>query len=400
MPGTGPDGGPRRKAKMGIARLTLKRFSSLSLMLPLSHVTRVLVEGKDEETRRLAAFTHHERGCRLFSADDPVMDADFDLLLTASPPETSRLSHWASLLKPGGVAATIHPVDPSGKPTPENGWEDALDYPALRTSRAGTRSLIRGFRKPGEIPVEMREGVDRLGISLVVPAFNEERYLGRMLESAAAAVEHLVADQGVEGEIIVADNSSTDRTASIASDAGVILTREPKRQIAAARNNGARLARGDILVFSDADNILSENLLTSIYKAMKTDRYVGGGVTVKMEKGSLFGNLVQTVFNILSRITGYSGGVIYTQRERFFRLGGFNEHFFTNEDGLLIQELAREKKRYGLEYHTVKDAWIITSNRKFVEADVFDMLRQSRELATGKRDPRKKEDCSIWYERE
>ena len=132
---------------------------------------------------------------------------------------------------------------------------------------------------------------------------------------------------------------------------------------------------------------------------MKTGRYVGGGVTVKMEKGSIFGSIVQSVFNILSWVTGYSGGVLYTRRTRFFRLGGFNEYFYTNEDGLLIQELAREKKRCGLEYHTVRDAWIITSNRKFVEMDVFDMLRQSRELATGKRDPRKKEDCDIWYQR-
>ena len=273
---------------MNASRLTTGRFNVVSLMLPLSHATRVFLDGKDEETRRLAAHIRHERGSLVFSKGDSDGESAFDLVLSASVPDADFFSRCARLLKPGGVAASTNSAGDSGRRAEDSGWKDALDYPALRGRSSRKRHPIRGFRKPGDSAELIHDSVGGPGISLVVPAFNEERFLGRMLDSAGAALEHLASHQDVEGEIIVVDNSSTDRTAAIASEWGAIVTTEPKRQIATARNRGARLARGEFLVFSDADNILSENLLTSIYAAMKTGRYVGGGVTVKMEKGSIF----------------------------------------------------------------------------------------------------------------
>ena len=220
-----------------------------------------------------------------------------------------------------------------------------------------------------------------------------------MLESALASADRLKKETGMDTEIIVADNGSTDNTAGIAREMGAKVVYEPHRQIAAARNRGARETMGEILVFSDADNIFEASLLLSIYNRMKTGLYVGGGVKVKMEKGSALGRVVQAVFNTVSLLIGYSGGVLYTDRNRFFKLGGFNESFYTNEDGLLIREMAREKKRTGLRYSTVRDSYVITSNRKFRSMKFMDLLRQSFELATGRRDPKLRDDCSIWYDR-
>jgi glycosyltransferase involved in cell wall biosynthesis len=87
-----------------------------------------------------------------------------------------------------------------------------------------------------------------LAISIVIPAYNEEAYLGQCLDAIAA---HAAA--GV-CEIIVVDNASTDGTrALIESRAGVSYVFEPAKGITRARQCGFRHARGDVLAFVDAD---------------------------------------------------------------------------------------------------------------------------------------------------
>src|SRR5438270_12832271 len=81
-------------------------------------------------------------------------------------------------------------------------------------------------------------------ISVVVPAFNEERLLPGSLSSIRAAAEGF-ARLGWESELIVCDNNSNDRTAQIAKRAGAEVVFEPVNQIGRARNTGAARARGD-----------------------------------------------------------------------------------------------------------------------------------------------------------
>ena len=90
-------------------------------------------------------------------------------------------------------------------------------------------------------------------ISIVVPAFNEERLLGESLAQMKSAAGVFVR-QGWEVELIVCDNNSTDRTAEIARAAGALVVFEPVNQIARARNRGAAAATGDWLIFVDADS--------------------------------------------------------------------------------------------------------------------------------------------------
>src|SRR6266853_2097683 len=84
---------------------------------------------------------------------------------------------------------------------------------------------------------------DSLKISIIVPAFNEEKLLARTLGQLKEAMRVFDA-QGWAGQLIVCDNNSTDRTSQIARDAGAEVVFEPVNQIARARNAGAATASG------------------------------------------------------------------------------------------------------------------------------------------------------------
>ena len=90
-------------------------------------------------------------------------------------------------------------------------------------------------------------------VSLVIPAFNEEDFLPALLDTVGEARAHYSGDQDAI-EVVVADNCSTDGTAEIAADRGCTVASVERRRIAAARNVGARTARGDIVAFVDADS--------------------------------------------------------------------------------------------------------------------------------------------------
>ena len=83
-------------------------------------------------------------------------------------------------------------------------------------------------------------------ISIVVPAFNEEKLIADSLSSINSAAESFKKLKW-EVELIVCDNNSTDRTAELARQAGAIVVFEPVNQIGRARNRGASVATGDWL---------------------------------------------------------------------------------------------------------------------------------------------------------
>jgi glycosyltransferase involved in cell wall biosynthesis len=91
---------------------------------------------------------------------------------------------------------------------------------------------------------------DRASISLIIPAYNEEAYIGTCLEAVARHVQDRVC------EVIVVDNASTDRTAEVVAEyPGVVRISAPAKGITKARQAGYRHASGEILAFIDADTI-------------------------------------------------------------------------------------------------------------------------------------------------
>src|SRR2546423_14621481 len=91
--------------------------------------------------------------------------------------------------------------------------------------------------------------------SVIIPAYNEEQYLPRLLDSIEVARSHHSGGRD-QIEVIVADNDSTDATAAVASKRGARVVHVAKRRIAAARNGGALAGQGEILCFIDADSAI------------------------------------------------------------------------------------------------------------------------------------------------
>ena len=106
-----------------------------------------------------------------------------------------------------------------------------------------------------------KEGVSLVVFSIVIPAFNEENYLGNTLDSLRSGMSEI---PDLKGEIIVVDNNSSDKTAAVANSKGARVVFEPINQISKARNTGAKFAKGEYLIFIDADTQVSPKLLASI----------------------------------------------------------------------------------------------------------------------------------------
>lgn len=95
--------------------------------------------------------------------------------------------------------------------------------------------------------------MEALKISLVIPAYNEEKYIGACLEHAIAS------SQNRFHEIIVVDNNSSDRTAAIAGAIpGVRVVRESQKGITHARQCGYLASTGDVIAYTDADTHMPE----------------------------------------------------------------------------------------------------------------------------------------------
>src|SRR5438876_11536706 len=115
-------------------------------------------------------------------------------------------------------------------------------------------------------------------LSFIVPAHNEEFELSSTLAAIASAVSN--TDQPYE--IIVVDDASTDATPELASNTGAKVVQIHRRQIAAARNAGARTAQGEYLFFIDADTRISREHVSEGIAALEAG-YAGGSARVAMD---------------------------------------------------------------------------------------------------------------------
>src|SRR6266511_2882767 len=147
----------------------------------------------------------------------------------------------------------------------------------------------------------------RMKISVIVPAFNEEKFIARALRKIKAATGAFSL-LGWESEIIVCDNNSTDRTADKARAGGATVVFEPVNQISRARNTGAAAATGDWLVFVDADSHPSPELFADTAEAMTNGECLGGGVTVRLDEFAIGLSLFTKLWNLISRTRKWCAG--------------------------------------------------------------------------------------------
>src|SRR2546421_2118789 len=185
-------------------------------------------------------------------------------------------------------------------------------------------------------------------ISIIIPAFNEERLIGATLESVQEAGKAFT-ERGWSVELIVCDNNSTDRTADLARAAGARVVFEPQNQIARARNCGATAATGDWLVFIDADSRPSRGLFGQVADQIAGGRCVAGGSTMKLDREYRLAGWAIRFWNRLSRWKRWAAGsFIFCEADAFREIGGFNLELFASEEIDLskrLVKLARAKKR-------------------------------------------------------
>lgn len=201
-------------------------------------------------------------------------------------------------------------------------------------------------------------------ISIIIPAFNEERLLSQTLGHVTSARAALTA-LGWDSELIVCDNNSTDRTADIARAAGATVVFESVNQIGRARNRGAEVATGDWLLFIDADSHPSEALFADTAHAINSRRCLAGGCTVRLEDGYPVANFFTGFWNFVSRWQRLmAGSFIFCEAAAFRKIGGFNNELFAGEELDLskrFQQLARETDREIVILHQHP---LVTSARK------------------------------------
>ena len=201
--------------------------------------------------------------------------------------------------------------------------------------------------------------------SLIIPAYNEERLLGRLLDSVDAARATYGGGDAVE--VIVADNASTDRTAVIAATRGCRVIAVEKRVIAAARNAGARAARGEFLAFVDADAQVHPDTFVEIDRALADPRVVAGATGARLERWSIgiaftYAMIVPIVF-----LTGMDTGVVFCRKQDFEAVGGYDESRLVAEGVAFLWALRSLGKARGQRLTRATRAKAVASTRKFDE---------------------------------
>jgi glycosyltransferase involved in cell wall biosynthesis len=226
-------------------------------------------------------------------------------------------------------------------------------------------------------------------ISVIVPAFNEEKLLGATLACIREATK------GMDVELLVCDNNSTDRTAEIARDAGAKVVFEPLNQISRARNAGAAVASGDWLVFVDADSYPDAALFAEVAVTIAGGRYVGGGATMRFDEADWLGRGSIVIWNGISRAMRWAAGsFVFCRTDAFRQIGGFSTELYASEE----IDFSRRLKRLGrftiLHRHPLR-----TSGRKLRLYSNREALRLLlRFVVSGGRSLKRREDCFLWYD--
>jgi len=177
-------------------------------------------------------------------------------------------------------------------------------------------------------------------LSIIIPTLNEEDYLPLLLDSILPKNQ----DSEINLEIIVADAGSTDKTIEIAKSYGCKITKGGLP--AKGRNEGVKVAQGDLLLFLDADLVLPKDFLRNSlneFQKRKLDvasyRLTPRTDSVLIRKGfNFFYNWPITFFQ---KIISAGAMGILVKKGLFDRVEGFNEEIKLAEDHYFVQQASR-----------------------------------------------------------
>lgn len=198
-------------------------------------------------------------------------------------------------------------------------------------------------------------------LSIVIPTLNEEDYLSSLLQS----IKKQSFDR--EYELIVSDAGSEDNTVEIANNFGCkkIKGGWPGR----GKNEGAKLAKGDLILFVDADVILPENFIEKNVKEFEL-RNLDVASFYLQSTNKVHNVLFKILFNFPSRITErifpQAMNVILAKKNLHQKIGGFDEEIKLGEELDYIRRGAKIG-RLGV----LKSVKIFASSRRFQQDGWF-----------------------------
>ena len=206
-------------------------------------------------------------------------------------------------------------------------------------------------------------------LSIIIPCLNEERYVGKLLDC-------LKAQTFKDYEIIVSDSHSKDRTAKVVlehqkKDRRIRLVEGFAKNVSEARNNGAKRAKAERLLFMDADVTLDNDFLEKALKEIKERKLEICGCYLTPDSGHLFDrfghSLLNSWFFAMQYVWPHTvGQCIFSTKALHKKLRGFDGTILFAEDN----DYANRAKKFAT-FRVLRTVRIISSTRRFENENRF-----------------------------
>jgi len=193
-------------------------------------------------------------------------------------------------------------------------------------------------------------------LSIIIPTLNEENFLSRLLES-------IKRQDFSEHEIIVSDAGSKDKTVELAKNYNVKIVEGGLP--AKGRNEGAKVAKGDLVLFLDADVVLPEDFLEKALKEFQKRNLDVASFCLDSQSRKKGENFLYNFFYnwpiiIFEKILSHGSQAILVKKEFFEKIKGFDESIKFAEDHNFVRRI-KKVGRFGV----IRSAKIISSPRRF-----------------------------------
>lgn len=205
-------------------------------------------------------------------------------------------------------------------------------------------------------------------LSIIIATLNEEKYLPSLLASIRRPVF-------TDYEVIVSDGSSQDRTREVAAGLGCRVVVKPTRSPGYQRNRGAEAARGDLLLFLDADTVLpDEGFLAKALNEFSQQELVVASCSAKPREPAIRYQALLACSNLLLQLIQrihprVHVGMILATKKCHEMVGGFDEAPIMGEDTAYVRRLSKLGR-----FRFLQSVHVVISMRRFEQEGVFRLM--------------------------